>query len=426
MTFPTVATLDLSASTPRLFAAGHRADLSAHTLTFGTLPHPNPHTLLEHILKSNLDGRGGAGFSTYRKLISSDRGHTATVLANAAEGEYLSFKDRMLLEHAPHLVLDGLAIAGQLLGTNNLVLYARAESLAPLNKLATTRGVRLLTAPGTFIAGEASAAVSTLRGGPSLPTNHTNHLNQTPTRTPLLTPHRSRHHGPVLVHNAETLAHLALIARDGSTPYTTTHPETNEQIIGTRLLTVHNRTKATATVLEVPDHTSLNTALSLANITPNHLGTAILVGGFQGRWATPTSPGNYPQHIGSPQLPAAAGIIYPLTPDECPINHTAHITSYLADQSAHQCGPCTNGLPTLAEALGHLTSTTSTPVSESQLRPHIKQLMNLLTGRGVCKHPDATVRFVAAALGTFQEELTLHAHGACTAYVTADPLPVFA
>lgn len=109
--------LDLAVGSPRLFAAGHQADAAAHLATFGTVPALNPQQVLEHIFESNLDGRGGASFSTYCKLTTTDQGPKTTIIANGAEGEYLSHKDRTLLLHAPHLVLDGLQIAGELIGT---------------------------------------------------------------------------------------------------------------------------------------------------------------------------------------------------------------------------------------------------------------------------------------------------------------------
>ncbi|WP_185174637.1 hypothetical protein [Rothia nasimurium] len=93
--------LDLAVGSPRLFAAGHQADAAAHLATFGTVPALNPQQVLEHIFESNLDGRGGASFSTYCKLTTTDQGPKTTIIANGAEGEYLSHKDRTLLLHAP-------------------------------------------------------------------------------------------------------------------------------------------------------------------------------------------------------------------------------------------------------------------------------------------------------------------------------------
>ncbi|WP_369127685.1 hypothetical protein [Rothia nasimurium] len=128
------------------------------------------------MFESNLDGRGGASFSTYRKLTTTHQSTKTTIIANGAEGEYLSHKDRTLLLHAPHLVLDGLQIAGELSGTRNLALYAREESLATIAPLAAARGITCYTAPGTFISGEASAAANAITTGTPLPMNHTRRL----------------------------------------------------------------------------------------------------------------------------------------------------------------------------------------------------------------------------------------------------------
>lgn len=393
--------LDLAVGSPRLFAAGHQADAAAHLATFGTVPALNPQQVLEHIFESNLDGRGGASFSTYCKLITTDQGPKTTIIANGAEGEYLSHKDRTLLLHAPHLVLDGLQIAGELIGTRNLALYAREESLATIALLAAARGITCYTAPGTFISGEASAAVNAITTGTPLPMDHTRRLAKSEKAPGLFG--KTRH--ATLVHNVETLAHLALIARYGASYFASTGA------IGTRILTLHHRGTDNVTVIEVPDHTPLTQALALAEIdqpTP-----AVLLGGFQGRWI-PADQLTTP--IGSKDAPAAAGIIYPLTPAECPIDTTAAIASYLADQSARQCGPCTNGLPALANTLTHLTSTTAPFAPTEQTRTTLNQLAHLLPGRGICKHPDATVRFITNTLTTYHHEITAHTHGTCTAH----------
>ncbi|WP_369127684.1 NADH-ubiquinone oxidoreductase-F iron-sulfur binding region domain-containing protein [Rothia nasimurium] len=163
--------------------------------------------------------------------------------------------------------------------------------------------------------------------------------------------------------------------------------------------------------MEVPDLTPLTQALELAGI--NQPTPAVLLGGFQGSWI-PADQLTTP--IGSKEAPAAAGIVYPLTHAECPIDTTAAIARYLADQSARQCGPCTNGLPALASAFDHLTSTTAPTTPTSQTRTAIDQLTHLLPGRGICKHPDATVRFITSTLTTFPQEITAHTHGTCTAH----------
>ncbi len=130
------------------------------------------------------------------------------VVANGAEGEPLSSKDAVLLQRAPHLVIDGLLVVGRLLGTNTLTIYAAAPQLSLVARALDERGdaaaIRLVGAPDTFLSGEASAVVNALSGRRPLPFDH---------RTPLAQGSPGR--VPTVVQNVETLAQIALVARFG-------------------------------------------------------------------------------------------------------------------------------------------------------------------------------------------------------------------
>ena len=116
---------------PRLFA-GLRKDrlplwLDGHAATHGPLP--SARGLVELVTASGLRGRGGGGFPAGRKLaaVASSR-RRPVVVANGAEGEPISFKDKLLLRRAPHLVLDGAALAASALGARDV--FVAVESTA--------------------------------------------------------------------------------------------------------------------------------------------------------------------------------------------------------------------------------------------------------------------------------------------------------
>lgn len=374
--------LDLEHSATRLFAAGFYANQAAHERTFGQLPVIHKQELLAELDASGLDGRGGAGFAMFRKMASTEQGthKKPVVIANAAEGEYLSHKDRMLLLHAPHLVLDGLQVAGALVGSRNLYLYARAESLATVTPLATARGIQVLEAPGTFVSGEASAAVSALLRGSTLPMNHRQHLNRSEKVEHGFLP---KTRGPALVHNVETLAHLALITRYGAQWFRSTGAT------GTRLFTVHHRDrKDTVSLLELADASNLEEIQRASGLDFSQA-PAILVGGLQGRWVESA---DYTTPLSAEGINPAAGIIYPLKPHEHPVQVAAGIINYLAGESAGQCGPCFNGLPELAASFTQLLIPGK---NHAQIRSEIAAISALVTDRGMCKHPDATAGFAA-------------------------------
>jgi NADH:ubiquinone oxidoreductase subunit F (NADH-binding) len=98
--------------------------MADHQRLLGPLPDVDPATLLRAVADSGLTGRGGAAFSTARKLASVASGAHPVVVANGAEGEPASSKDRVLLSTAPHLVLDGLALAARATGARTAYLYA--------------------------------------------------------------------------------------------------------------------------------------------------------------------------------------------------------------------------------------------------------------------------------------------------------------
>ena len=113
---------------PRLFGAGGPA-LAAHHLHFGSLPKISTTELISLLDAARLSGRGGAGFPTGRK-IASVNGAKPVVVANGAEGEPLSAKDAVLLERAPHLVLDGLQLAADAVKADKVYVYVPAHATA--------------------------------------------------------------------------------------------------------------------------------------------------------------------------------------------------------------------------------------------------------------------------------------------------------
>src|SRR5439155_15806339 len=168
---------------------------------------------------SGLLGRGGAAFPVGRKWRSvAERSEgAAVILANGAEGEPLSRKDRTLMALRPHLVIDGAILAADGVGAYEIVLYvgsAHETARAALIRALTERAadlphpVRLIDAPDRYVAGEESAAV-----------HHVNDGDARPTALPPRPYERGVRGRPTLVQNVESLAHAALIARYGDAWY---------------------------------------------------------------------------------------------------------------------------------------------------------------------------------------------------------------
>ena len=172
--------------------------------------------LIDELERSGLQGRGGAAFPTARKMraVAQARGR-AIVVANGAEGEPASLKDRTLLALAPHLVLDGAVLAAEALGADEAIIAvcesdrAGAKSIglaiAELDGKRASPKLSLARVPSDYVAGQESALVNHLGGGPAKPTF-----------TPPMPFQQGLRRRPTLINNVETLAHLALIARHGA------------------------------------------------------------------------------------------------------------------------------------------------------------------------------------------------------------------
>src|SRR5580698_805303 len=88
-----------------------------------------PEEVVEEVKKSGLRGRGGAGFPTGMKwsFLAKPEGVQRYIVCNADESEPGTFKDRYLMEHIPHLLIEGMIISSFALGTRTSYIYIRGE-----------------------------------------------------------------------------------------------------------------------------------------------------------------------------------------------------------------------------------------------------------------------------------------------------------
>jgi NADH:ubiquinone oxidoreductase subunit F (NADH-binding) len=382
---------------------GPGPSFDGHVAAYGPLPVVDLHVVVE---RAGLAGRGGAGFPTAAKLRSvaaaaESTGRRPVVVANGSEGEPAAAKDATLLVRAPHLVLDGLALAARSLGASTAYLAADPALLSGLAAhLAERRDavrVRLHPVAGAFLTGEESALCAALEGKAPLPR----------TKFP---PVRERgvDGRPTLVLNVETLARLALVARGNDVAAAYMLTTRRMEIAGT----------AWVDVVDVPLGSRLGDVLRLDGAQ------AVLIGGYAGTWAEAgRAAGLRLDRTSLAPVGAAlgAGVLAALPADRCGLRETARVVGYLAEQSAGQCGPCLNGLSRIAAALDLLAGPAPPPKG---LLADVRRWSGLLPGRGACSHPDATVRLVGSALQVFQPELALHRSGRCSARTGRPFLPV--
>ena len=335
--------------------------------------------LIELAEAAGLTGRGGAGFPTAIKLRAVAAARRPVVVANAMEGEPLSHKDEYLLTRAPHLVVEGLAaVAAALDASRAIVAAGPGMPVAAVTAAAAVRhGVEVRTVQGGFVAGQESALTRGLSGLPAVPADPSVRVTE-----------RGVDGRPTLVINAETAAALTIAIRFG--------PEAAR----TRLFTLSGAFDLPG-VVEAPLSARLGDVLDRGDLRPL---AAVLVGGYHGT-RLPASAVTTPIS----ELDLGAGVLHALDATACPLAATADIATYLAAESARQCGPCLNALPRLADTLQRLARRKRDPLLPAQ----VERLAALATGRGACAHPDGTVRMVLSAINLFTDDVTAHLEGRC-------------
>jgi len=402
---------------PRLLAGmvpGRALSLEEHLALHGAPPVGRRALEVSQLValleQSALRGRGGSGFPSAAKVIAVARVRSrAVVVVNGVEAEPVSEKDRALLGHSPHLVLDGADIVADALGAREVIVCTPANSewvgaavslaLAERGERGAPASARLVRVGDGYVAGEETAVVNLLNGGPSLPTFR-----------PPYPFERGVGRRPTLVNNAETLAHIALIARHGADWYREVGlPEQP----GSALVTVTGAVQAPG-VYEIEYGTPLSYLIRDAGGQMSDL-RALLVGGCAGTWmgapaaATLTA---CDESLRQALASLGPGVIIALPQERCGVAETVALAGYLAQASAHQCGPCEYGLAAIARTLAAIANGTA----DRDARSRLERWLGDVHRRGACRHPDGAVRMIISALATFNEEFTEHARrGPCPA-----------
>jgi NADH:ubiquinone oxidoreductase subunit F (NADH-binding) len=383
------------------------AGLAEHHDRFGPMPRPagrprgGASWLAAAAADAGLTGRGGGGFPTGRKMLTVAAGRgRAVVVANGMESEPASRKDEALLSLAPHLVLDGAVLAAEAVGAQTVHLCLsrlRPRLAGQLQAAVAERAqadplpIEVHAVPHHYVSSEETALVHWLNGGEA---------------KPVMAPPRPYESGvgrrPTLVSNVETLAHLALIARYGPRWFRQAGlPEAP----GTMLVTTSGAVSFPG-VREIEAGTAVGQVLAQSGVSDQ--AAAVLVGGYFGTWhdrdaiaGVPLAARDLRRIGGSP----GAGVLVALPGTACGITETARVLAYLAGQSAGQCGPCTFGLPAIADDFARLAMGR---VGED-LFERLERRLGTVSGRGACRHPDGATRLAASALTTFAADAYAHA-----------------
>ncbi|MDE0484126.1 MAG: NAD(P)H-dependent oxidoreductase subunit E [Candidatus Poribacteria bacterium] len=322
-----------------------------------------PEEVIEILKDSQLAGRGGAGFPTGMKWESvlNAPGDPKTIVCNADEGEPGCFKDRVILDYAPHSVIEGMTLAAYATGATRGFIYLRYEYPETLKILeqalaeAEAEGligdtilgkqfnfhIYIRRGAGAYVCGEEGSLLNSLEGKHPFPRN----------RPPYPVTHGFENL-PTVVNNVETLAAATQILRHGAEWYKNLSYDKN--LAGTKIISLSGDIQRPGNY-EVPFGLPLKTLLyewaggpkegrSIQAIT-----SAGLSGGFIGEKdldITIDEPSF--QKIGA-MLGAAGIMVFDDTRDMLDVAHNA--MEFFAEESCGKCFPCRIGTHRLTELL---------------------------------------------------------------------------
>ena len=322
-----------------------------------------PTDVIETLKESQLAGRGGAGFPTGVKWESvlNAPGEPKTVVCNADEGEPGCFKDRVILDYAPHAAIEGMTLAAYATGATQGFIYLRyeyPETLKILEQaLVEAEAVGLLgdailgedfnfhiyirRGAGAYVCGEEGSLLNSLEGKHPFPRN----------RPPYPVTHGFENL-PTAVNNVETLAAAAQIIRHGAAWYQ--NLSYDENLAGTKIISLSGDIQRPGNY-EVPFGLPLKTLLyEWAGGAPEGRGiqaitTAGLSGGF-------IAAADFDITIDEPSFQkvgamlGAAGIMaFDDTRDMLDVARNA--MEFFAEESCGKCFPCRIGTQRLTELL---------------------------------------------------------------------------
>jgi NADH-quinone oxidoreductase subunit F len=221
---PLIMTFPLTATSHTL--ADYRARGGYATIE-KALKTMKPEDVTKEVTASGLLGHGGAAFPVGRKwaVIKLNDGQPHYLCCNADEGEPGTFKDRWILEHAPHLLIESMLLTSYALDVRNAFVYIRGEFDlpwrriqgavdeayeagylgAPLFGAGFTLDIVVYRGAGSYVCGEASGLLTSIEGKKGYPRN----------RPPRLTV-RGLYQRPTVVNNVETLANVCGIIAHGA------------------------------------------------------------------------------------------------------------------------------------------------------------------------------------------------------------------
>jgi len=388
---------------------------------------PEPASISETVKKSGLRGRGGAGFPTGVKwtFIPKDtRGKPIYLVLNADESEPGTFKDRLLIENDPHLVLEGMMISAYAIGCRRAYIYIRGEFwdgariLSEAIREAYGKGylgenvkgsgialdIVVHRGAGAYICGEETALLESLEG-----------KRGQPRVKPPFPAVSGAFACPTIVNNVETIACVPLIMNRG--PEWFAGIGRNEKNTGPKLYCLSGHVNRPG-VYEAPMGLPLEDLIFGDDYGRGMRGgrkvKAVIPGGASAPMLTAAEiqdcPLDFDGVAAKGSMLGSAAIVV-MNEDTCIVRAAKNLAKFFAHESCGQCTPCREGCPWLLKVLTRIEAGEGRPEDVELLLPMARQMNNGMT---LCVFADAAVGHVVSTVPKFREEYDFHvAHKRC-------------
>lgn len=340
-----------------------------------------PEEVVREVTDSGLRGRGGAGFSTGLKwdLARKERAEERYVICNADEGEPGTFKDRVLLTERAELLFEGMTIAAFAVGSQNGILYLRAEyeyllpyleSILKRRRKAGLLGknivrkkgfefdIRIQLGAGAYICGEESSLISSCEG-----------IRGEPKKRPPFPVERGFLGHPTIVNNVETFCCAARILDQGAQWFAGMGTDESK---GTKLLSVAGDC-ARPGIYEVPFGIAVSEVLEMAGAEDPAI---VQVGGASGEMIGRTA---FDRKLCFEDLPTG-GSFMTFNPSRNVLSIVDYFLEFFIHESCGYCTPCRVGNVFLRERIQKVMN----GLAEEADLNYLKELSNTIIMTSRC------------------------------------------
>lgn len=394
-----------------------------------------PDEVVNEVKVSGIRGRGGAGFPAGMKwsFIDKKSGNPRYLVCNADEGEPGTFKDRYLMQHNPHALVEGMITSSYALGANTAFIYVRGELYYVIrileqaiaeayakgylgkNIMGTGYDLELYCQPGggAYICGEETALIESLEG-----------KRGNPRLKPPFPAVSGLYNCPTVVNNVETLASVPWIINNGGCEYAKIG---TERSTGTKLISASghiNKPGVYEIALGLPVEEFIYSDEYCGGIRPGHELKAVIPGGS----SVPILPKELmlktPQ--GAPRLMSyeslqeggfesgtmlGSGGFIVMDETTCVVRNTLNFSRFYHHESCGQCSPCREGTSWLEKILRRFEYGGATMKDIDLLVSVSKNI----EGKTICPLGDAAAWPVASAIRHFRHEFEEHVrNNGCT------------